>query len=157
MVRSGSPFKLLLLALAILAALACIAVRPAHSKRCTGTCGDASTFDRPASTSDACRVMVCPRTCRTAGVTTCLWCGQTAGIPPQAAQFTATVRLGLDPNNPGAPTGPVQGTGQGTLGTGAASEPGGGTIRVTGLKIGASFACAGKSCSVQMRTSTIAM
>ncbi|MFN0149789.1 MAG: hypothetical protein ACKVU1_03640 [bacterium] len=97
----------------IIAAAATMALAPstANAGRCTGTCGDGSTFDKPASTCDACRMLQCPRTCKLEGVTTCLWCNRTAQVAPQQTGSTQTVRLGPNPNNPGAPTGPIQGGG----------------------------------------------
>ncbi len=110
--RSPSLATLALVA-SVIAATAATALLPgsAHAARCTGTCGDNSTFDKPASSCDACRVMQCPRTCKLDGVTTCLWCNRTAQVTPQQTSSTQTVRLGQNPNNPNAPTGPVQGGG----------------------------------------------
>jgi hypothetical protein len=121
-----------LTAIAAAATLAAAALAPgaALANRCTGTCGDGSTFDKPASTCDACRVLVCPRTCRIDGVTSCLWCGNQIPEQPQGSRIGITVRRGPDPANPGAPTGPVQGTGTGTLKPGAGQDNPDGTVTV---------------------------
>jgi hypothetical protein len=84
---------------------------PALANRCTGTCGDGSTFDKSASSCDACRIMQCPRTCKLEGVTTCLWCGQDTQEAQQPTATTLVVRLGQNPNDPTAPTDVVNLTG----------------------------------------------
>jgi hypothetical protein len=129
--RTSRPIPILTaIAATAFALLVASAPPPALANRCTGTCGDGSTFDKPAATCDACRVLVCPRTCRIDGVTSCLWCGNQTSERSQTTRIDVTVRSGPDPNNPNAPTGPVQGTGTSGLRPGTATDGPGGTIIV---------------------------
>lgn len=130
--RSLSSLAATAIVTIVLAPAAALFLAPpaAHAARCTGTCGDGSTFDKPASSCDACRVMQCPRTCKLDGVTSCLWCDKTAQVAPQQAGATQVVRLGQDPNNPNAPTGPVQGGGTTILVPGPGRDLPGGTVTV---------------------------
>ena len=129
--RTSQPIHpLTAIAATAIALLVAAAPPPAFASRCTGTCGDNSTFDKPASTCDACRVIVCPRACRLDGVTSCLWCGRQTEERSQNTTVNVTVRVGPDPNNPGAPTGPVQGSGGIRLRSGLAMDGPGGTVVV---------------------------